>query len=77
MDGVVFAIHGQQLDICLARRGHHDFARGDQDFLVRKRDLLAGFHGGVCRFQADDSHGRGDQHRGIGCVATAKPAAPC
>ena len=61
VDRVVFAIHGKQFDVGLARGGHHDFAGGDQDFFVRKRDLLPCLHGGVRGFKADDAHGCGNQ----------------
>ena len=66
VDRVVLAVHGKQFDIGLAGGGHHDFAGGDQNFLVRKRDLLSCFHGGVRGFEAHDADGRGDQGRGGG-----------
>ena len=57
MDGVVLAIHGQKRDVVALDRGHHHFAGGDQDFLVRERDVLALLDGFVGCGQADDSDG--------------------
>ncbi len=61
MDGVMFAIDGQEFDASQARGGHHDFAGRYQDFLVRKRYLLAGLYGGVGSLEPDHADGCGNQ----------------
>ena len=66
MDGVVFAIDGKEFDSGPARRGHYDFAGCDQNFLIRKRYLLAGLYGGVSCLEADHADGCGNQDGGRG-----------
>ena len=69
---------GSSSTLACAGGGHHDFTGGDEDFLVRKRDLLSGFHGGVRGFEAHDADGRGNQRRGGGMRGHSEhAAAPC
>jgi len=53
----MLAVHGQQFAACLLRRGHHQFSRGHQNFLVRERYGFSSFHCFVGGFQADDADG--------------------
>ena len=40
VDGVVFAVDGEQHDFVFGDGGHDDFAGGDQDFFIGERDCL-------------------------------------
>src|SRR5689334_10729112 len=41
MNRIVLAINREDFDILLARCGHHQFASGNQHFLIAQRNLLA------------------------------------
>ena len=60
MHGVVLGVDGEDLAAVLARGARHDVARGDEHFLVRDADALAGFQRGVDRRDAGGADDRGD-----------------
>ena len=66
MDRVVLAVDGQQRLALAARLGRDQIAGGDQAFLVRQADGLAGFDGFVGGFQSGDAHDSADHEVGIG-----------
>src|SRR5277367_6364053 len=66
VDGVVFAVDGQQRDPAAFYGGHDDFAGGDQDFFIGQRDVLAELDGFVGGGQADYADGGGDHDFGVG-----------
>ncbi len=66
MHGIVLAVHGQQFAPGFFCRGHHQFARRDENLFVRKRDRLSHLDGFVSRLQTDDAHCRGDHDVRLG-----------
>ena len=66
VDGVVFAIDGDDFGAALVGRGDNDFAGGDEDFLIGEGDFFAGLDGFVGGFEADDADSGGDDCVGFG-----------
>jgi len=60
MDGVVFAVDGEDGDVALLGGSGEDFASGDHAFLVGESDGLAGEDGGVGGFESGDADDGGD-----------------
>src|SRR6516162_3754085 len=56
MDGVVFAVDGQQRLALLEGSGGDELAGGDQTFLVREAENLAGFDSLIGGFESGDAH---------------------
>ncbi len=66
VDGVVFAVDGQDGHVALAGGGGEDFAGGDHALLVGEADGLAGEDGGVRGFETGDADDGGDDEVGFG-----------
>ena len=60
MNGVVFAVDGQQRDFMPGYRGHNDFSGGDENFFVGERDVLSVLDCFVGGGQTDDADGGRD-----------------
>jgi hypothetical protein len=62
VDGVVFAVDGEQFSAGLGGSSHHEFASGDEHFLVGESDGATEFNGLVGGFESNDTDGRGNDN---------------
>src|SRR5277367_5990327 len=60
MDGIVFAVDGQEGLALAPGLRSNEFARGNQTLFVRKSNCLAGAHGLVGGFESGYAHDRAD-----------------
>ena len=66
VDGVVFAVDGEEGGVVLAGGGEDEVAGGYEAFLVGEADRFAGEDGGVGGFKAGDADDGGDDEVGFG-----------
>ena len=64
MDGVVFAVDGEQFPSRFRCGGHDQFACSDEDFLVGESHGAAEFYGFISGFEADYTDGGGEDDFG-------------
>ena len=77
MNGVVFAIDREEGYAVALDGGHDHFAGRDQNFFICQRNLFARLDRLVRGWKADDAYCRGDDHFGVGVMATrSMPSGP-
>jgi hypothetical protein len=69
VDGVVFAVDGEQFPARFGGRGHDEFTSGDENFFVGESDGAAKFDGFVGGFKSNDTDGGGNNDVGVGVSA--------
>ena len=74
MDGVVFAVHGEEFLAGLCGGGHDQFTGGDEDFFVGEGHSAAELDCFVGGFEADDTDGGGEDDFGGGMSANGEHA---
>ena len=74
MDGVVFAVDGQERLALAARLGGDELSGGDQAFFVGEADGFSGANGFVGGFESGDADDGGDYEIGVGMGGDADGA---
>jgi hypothetical protein len=74
VDGVVFAVDGEQFPAGFGGGGHDKFTGSDEDLFVGESDGAAEFNGFVGGFESNDTDGSGNDDVGAGVSSDGQHA---